>query len=242
MRTLYAMSYSPWSERARWVLLHHRLEFTEEAHYPLIGELKLRSRAQRWRGRVSVPLLVDGSNPIMGSLAIAEYVDAMGGESALFPGDLRGPIRELNARIEPTFQCGRAWFSQTLDDAAALELSPVSLRSWPLAARSARLAAAYLARKHPTPVANLVELFQQGFREIRQTLAGKPYVHGEFTYADIACATALQFVSPLPDVYVPLGAASRSCWQHAELCSEFADLIAWRDQLYRLHRPLSAAR
>jgi glutathione S-transferase len=240
MRTLYAMPYSPWSERARWVLLHHRLDFTEEPHFPLIGELKLRSRAGRWRGRVSVPLLIDGSNPIMDSLAIAEYVDAMGSEASLFPGDLRGPIRALNARVEPTFQCGRAWFSQSIDDAAALELAPASLRSWPMAARAARLASAFLARKHPTPAANLVELFQAGYREIRELLDGKPYVHDGFTYADIACATALQFVSPLADAYVPLGAASRKCWQHPELCREFADLIAWRDNLYRLHRPLTA--
>jgi glutathione S-transferase len=238
MRTLYSLPYSPWTERVRWVLLHHGFEFVEQPHTPLIGELSLRVRARRFRGRVSVPLLVDGSNPVMDSLAIAEYVDAMGGQSSLFPGDLRGPIRVWNAQLEPTCWCGRAWLTSSMDDAAALELMPAALRSLPFAVQSARLGAAFIARKHPTPTGDLQQRFAEGYREIRQALAGKPYVHYDFTYADIVCATALQFVSPLPDAYLPIGAASRSCWRHAALCDEFSDLIGWRDDLYRRHRPL----
>jgi glutathione S-transferase len=238
MRTLYSLPYSPWSERVRWVLLHHGVEFSEEAHTPLIGELGLRRRAHRFRGRVTVPLLVDGSNPVMESLAIAEYVDALGEQASLFPGDLRGPIRALNAQLEPTFWCGRAWFTRSLDDAAALELLPAGLRSLPFAVHSARLGVAFIARKNPTPAGDIESRLQEGLREVRRLLDGKPYVHDGFTYADIACATALQFVSPLDETYLPLAAALRKCWQHRELCQEFADLVAWRDALYRQHRPL----
>ncbi|HEY2736014.1 MAG TPA: hypothetical protein VGI70_18580, partial [Polyangiales bacterium] len=140
-------------------------------------------------------------------------------------------------KIEPTCWSGRAWFTHSLDDAGALELMPAGLRSLPFAAKSARLASAFIARKHPTPIANIEQQLRSGFQEIRQTLAGRDHVFDGFTYGDIICATTLQFISPLDDAYVPLGAAVRQCWHHPALCAEFQDLLAWRDRLYRSYRP-----
>jgi glutathione S-transferase len=238
MRTLYVLPYSPWSERARWALLHHRFEFTEQEHVPLVGELGLRKRARRWRGRATVPLLLDGQNPVMNSLAIAEYVDAMGSQPSLFPGELRAPIRALNARVEPTFLAARAWLSSSIDDASVLELVPSSLRKLPFAVTAAKLGTAFVARKHEVSFDDVVERMRAGFADIRALLAGRAYVHDAFTYADIICATALQFVAPVDDRFIPLGPATRRCWRHAALCEEFADLIAWRDQIYQRHRAL----
>jgi glutathione S-transferase len=239
MRTLYVLPNSPWSERARWVLLHHRLEFVEKEHLPMLGELSLRLRTRRFSEQVTVPLLIDVENPVRDSLAIAEYVDAMGGETSLFPGELRGPIRELNDKLEPTLNAVRAaLLGAELDHEAALELAPPALRRLPLAAGGVKLGAAFLARKYRTSFDNVEARLREGYHEIRALLGGRPYVHDNFTYADILCATALQGVCPVDDCYIEIGAASRKRWHNAELRHEFGDLIDWRDAIYRAHRPL----
>jgi glutathione S-transferase len=242
MRRLYFMPYSCWSERARWALLHHRFEFVEIEHVPLLGELGLRVRTRRWRGRATVPLLVDGENPVRESLPIAEYADALGSQASLFPGSLRSPIRELHARVEPTVAALRAYLASSLDDAATLELTPPGLRNVPLALSASRLSLAFLARKHGVSFDEIDARLRAGYQALRTLLSGRRYVHEQgFTYADIICATALQALAPVDDRFVALGPATRRCWQHAELASEFADLLAWRDEIYRLHRPASIA-
>lgn len=62
MARLYAESFAPWCEKARWALDHHRVPYDYTEHLPMIGELRLRSAARKWSGRVTVPLLVDGSS------------------------------------------------------------------------------------------------------------------------------------------------------------------------------------
>jgi glutathione S-transferase len=59
-----------------------------------------------------------------------------------------------------------------------------------------------------------------------------------FTYADIAAAQVLQFVSPVAASYraVRIGKANRECFEHPKLAPEYRDLVAWRDALYARHR------
>lgn len=243
-RTLYVMPYSPWSERARWALLHHGIAFEEKAHVPIVGELALRARAKRPFGTTSVPLLVEDGTPYMDSLAIAEHADAIGHGPKLIPAALRPAILELNALAERIAQAGRARVTQAAfeDDAAALELMPPRLRRLPFAAASAKLGAWLVTRKHPTPRQEYETQLREGFLELRQRLGGRPYVHDGFTYADILVATSLQFVSPVDDRYLPIGPATRRRWGHEELAREFAELVAWRDALYAKHRPLAQQR
>jgi len=61
-----------------------------------------------------------------------------------------------------------------------------------------------------------------------------------FSYADVICASVLQFVAPVSDRFVPLEPATRRSFTHPELAREFADLLAWRDALYEAHRPIAA--
>jgi glutathione S-transferase len=60
-----------------------------------------------------------------------------------------------------------------------------------------------------------------------------------FTFADIACAQILGFVSP-PSFGLKLGKASRRGFTDRALAQEYADLIAWRDALYEAYRPKAA--
>ena len=58
----------------------------------------------------------------------------------------------------------------------------------------------------------------------------------EFSYADIALAMPLQFVTPVSDQYINMGDQHRKTMENIELAKEFKDLIDWRDRLYEKHR------
>ena len=65
---------------------------------------------------------------------------------------------------------------------------------------------------------------------------GRRCLLGEFSYADIAMASALQFVAPVGDEHIRLGPATRRAWTDLDLAGELTDLIEWRDQLYASRR------
>ena len=237
---LYTMPYSAWSERARFALLHHGLPFEEREHLPLLGEFALRARARRYFSRVSVPLLVDDDLAIMDSLAIAEHADRIGKASRLFPPEHHEAIRMLNERLEPMFQAARAHAITVSrqDEEAALDLVPEALRGLPFAASTGRLGARIVAWKHPTPSRGIDTLLCDGLEQVRRALEGRPYIHEDFSYADIIAATAVQQVAPVSERYVPIGPVKRRTWAHPAIASEFEDLVLWRDALYEKHRPL----
>jgi glutathione S-transferase len=85
MLTLVGEYFSPWTEKARWALDHHRLEYRYREHVPLLGEALLRVRADRLTGRVSVPLLITDTGPILDSFAIAQHADRIGRGARLSP-------------------------------------------------------------------------------------------------------------------------------------------------------------
>jgi glutathione S-transferase len=130
MPTLYVIHHSPWSERARWALRHHRIDFEEREHVPLIGELALRSRSRK-PGKVSVPLLLDGDEAISGSLEIGAYVDAKGKRAKLFPDGSEPRIRALHEALEDPLSAARERFVRDLatDAEAQLEVVPSFLRA-----------------------------------------------------------------------------------------------------------------
>jgi glutathione S-transferase len=239
-RTLLVLPYSPWSERARWVLLHHGLAFEERAHVPLLGELALRIRARRPFGFVSVPLLVDDGIAVMDSFAIAEHVDGIGHGDKLLPEAARDEIRALNARIEPLFDAARARSVRSLlkDDQHALAIAPSVIRRLPFAVAVTRVGSRFVARKHRTSFDDPDARMRAGLQAIRSALGGRDYVRDGFSYADIVAATALQFVHAVPDRYIPIDPSLRASWAHPELAAEFADLLAWRDAVYAKHRPV----
>jgi glutathione S-transferase len=242
-RILYVIPYSPWSERARFALLHHRCEFQEREHVPVMGELALRIRSGRPFSNVSVPMLVEDGTAIIDSLAIAEHVDAHGAGTRLFPTEHRDAIHALNASIEPIFQAARARAIRRNmeDDETALDMVPPALRKLPFAVETSRLGSRFIAWKHPTPVDGILQSMVWGLAEIRKALRGREYVHGAFTYADIIAASALQFVEPVDDRYIPISPVKRRTWSDPELAGEFNDLVRWRDALYAKHRPVTSA-
>lgn len=243
MIELLALSYSPWSEKARWALDHHRIAYRERAYVPMLGELPLRLRVGKLRGKITVPILFDGDQVLFDSYAIAQHADRVGSGSKLFRGDAPDPVAPWNAKSEEALAAGRERVVARIGaDPEAKRESLESVvpsilvgPSMPVAA----LATRFLARKHGAPGRTLEasdRALSEILRELRAALGGKPYLLGDFSYADVAMAVVLQMVTPVSDAYLRLRPATRRCWTNEPLATEFADLLAWRDDLYARHR------
>ncbi len=245
MIELLAISYSPWSEKARWALDHHGVQYTEVEYAPLIGEPALRKRLGKWRGPISVPLLLKADGSISDSFAIARYAEDIGSHpTSLFPAGHAEAITEWNQHSEEALFAGRALVTiRTMEDPIArAEAMP---RMSPALSKALRLpftafGAAYLRHKYkygksPTPHRAALS---KSLCALRDTLAdGRPYLIGEtFSYADLAMATALQCVRPVTDEFIKLRPATRGVWTDEAFASEFAPLLEWRDRIYQDHR------
>jgi glutathione S-transferase len=243
MPTLYVIHHSPWSERARWALLHHRIKFEEREHVPLVGEVTLRMRTRK-PGKASVPLLIDGSEAISGSLAIGEYVDAKGKKEKLFPAGSRERIQSLFDALEDPLSAARERFVRDLvtDSEAQLESLPPFLRALPMATLSARIGTAFVASKYNARIGMVDDRIRGGLRAVREALAGKPYVFDAFSFADIVATSIVQAIAPGDDKYVAFPPATRRLWQHEKLAREFGDLVKWRDAVYEKHRRIRRRR
>lgn len=237
MPTLYLVHRSPWSERALFALLHHRIAFDEREHVPLIGELALRRRAKS--SRASVPLLVADDGVVQGSVAIGEWADAHGKRSKLFPEAERERIHALHAALEDPLNAARERFFRDLavDRDAQLESSPTPLRKLGLGPLSARIGAAFLARKYGARVGSVDDRIRAGLRTVSEAVGKKNYVLDELSFADIVASSIVGAISPVADEYAPCPPAVRKMRTHEKLLAEFPHLVEWRDALYAKHRP-----
>ncbi len=243
MAELFGLSYSPWTEKARWALEHHRVSYRYVEHLPMLGEPYLRWKAQRLTGRVTVPLFVDGGAPIMDSLSIAAHADRTGRSSPLFPAEHRDAIQDWNARSERALAAARGLVvartaaSPRAKVEALPPLIPKPLR--PALTSVASMGLAFFRLKYGLDAAGegeRREVIASELRTLRDALAGRPYLFEGFTYADIAMATVLQAVRPVDGAFLPLRSATREAWTDPVLAPQFEDLIAWRDALYTNHR------
>ena len=240
--TLYAASYSPWSEKARWALDHADVAFVEVAYTPMLSEASFRFKRGSLKGAVSIPTLLGADGPISDSLLIARWADGQG-DGSLFPEAHMEEIKEWNYRCEAALSAGRILATRRVagSEAARREALPAPLRGalYPFFAPLADLGIAFLTRKYGFGEA----ASERAEQAIRKTLeAGRSAIVREgghpvgdrFTFADIALANSLHFVSP--HASLRMGEATRACFTQPALAHEFADLLAWRDACYEAHR------
>jgi glutathione S-transferase len=244
MAILYAESFAPWCEKARWALDHHGVTYGYREHVPLTGEPALRMATRRLSGRLTVPLLIDGSEVLMDSVAIARYGERNGTGAALFPSAHETEIAAWNATSETVMTCGRAMLLPRMRrmPAALREQLPPSI---PRTLRGALVplasaAIAYLMRKYAIQAndAQHEAASREALDALRRVLAdGREFILGRsFSFADIAMATSLQFIQPVAGRYIALGPATREAWTHHGLAGDYADLLRWRDRLYEAQR------
>ncbi|WP_437307288.1 glutathione S-transferase [Sorangium sp. So ce388] len=253
MNELLGLVFSPWTEKARWALDVRRVPYTFRHYLPLIGEPALRAKLRRLTGRVSVPVLTTDEGRVLdGSTDIARWADGRGAGPTLFPAEHEAEIARFIDLSERALSAGRARaLSRMLaDDEALAEMAPGPVRRalGPLASRLGALGVRRTLRKYgghavdgeahgeahlQTQVAALDELRAT---LARKTLAGTgpKTLLDSFTFADITMSQVL--VNAAPPAALKLGAASRRCFSDPELGDRYADLIAWRDELYRAFR------
>lgn len=241
---LVALSFSPWSEKARWALDHHSVSYREIEHVPLFGEPLLRLRARTLRGRVTVPLLVDGGEVFMDSWNIARYAERVGKGTPLFVDDPHQSIETWNKRSDMVLSSGRALLLRRVirkPEALQEALPPfMPQRLRPRLRFASKLGAVYLSFKYETqaldPATHRARI-ERGLVALRAALQGPDgYLLGSFSYADIAMAVALQVIEPVSDQYLRIGPHTRLCWTDPDFAEDFSDLLAWRDRIYAKHR------
>jgi glutathione S-transferase len=248
MMHLVGVPASPWSERARWVLDHHRIPHRFTSYAPILDEPWLRVLSRTPMDRLTLPVLRDGSQVIAGSFEVALHGERAGTGPRLVP-DISTVIR-WNKLSDLAIAAGRTLVARRIvgDDAALAESLPERvpgpLRS--LMVPFARARARALAGKHglDPEAARVAEVaLRRALEELRTELAarGRHLLGGRFSYADIAMATALQRVCPPAAEHAHLGAAGRAVRTQPVLVDDFGDLLAWRDEIYAGHRARAMA-
>lgn len=243
MYTLIGLKVSPWSEKARWALDHHRIPYRKVEYLPLFGEPLLRLALRRPSGRVSVPVLFAGTETLTDSLEIARHADRVGQGPPLCPPGLADEVEQWNRAAEQAMGVQRARvLGRTGQSQEALLANlprwvpaPLGRTSLPLVS----LATNYVLRKYgdtPTGPEAGHALLRETLLELRRALGGRPYLLGEFSLADVVMGAALQGIRPVAAHHWPLRSALREVWTEPELSREFGDLLEWRDALYDRHR------
>ncbi|MFT3922863.1 MAG: glutathione S-transferase N-terminal domain-containing protein [Myxococcales bacterium] len=249
---LWYLPYSPWSEKARWALDVLGVPYRKRIYQPLIGELGLRALVKRPRGRVSVPVLRTASGAIAESLDIARYAGAharaQGSRIELFPAGRERDIARYDALSEAGLSAGRARALQRLleKDSALAELVPPVLRAGlgKLAPRLAAMAIRRTLRKyeadrvsesaHERVLGEALDALRADLK--RSTAQAEPKTLLEhFSYADITMAQILAFIEP-PKLGLRIGTETRETFRDPVFGPRYADLIAWRDELYEKYR------
>ena len=211
-------------------------------YVPMVGEPWLRLLLRRPRGRVTVPLLIDGIERFEDSTEIARWADARGNSSPLFPKDKQDAVTSLVDRSERVLALGRVRATAAVSQSkeALRESVPAPFNAaGPLADATAWLGVRHLRRKYGFSDAAPAQLDAELgplLEELSQELGGRAYFLDQFSFADIAVAVSLQFVRPVAQRYIRLGPTSRGAWTSEPLSERFRDLLRWRDGLYERHR------
>ncbi|ATB28372.1 glutathione S-transferase family protein [Melittangium boletus] len=239
---LFGIPFSPWTEKARWALDHHRLDYTFQEHGPVLGELRLRALMRQPTGRVTVPVL-EADRWYKDSFEIARHADGLGGGPRLFPQAHLDEIAAWNTRSEVALAAGRAMFLLgSMDQPRFLDTVlppgvPAGIRPLlrPLVRRGMEsLIHKYKMRedagRHEDVLTSALDALAAAVSPER------PYLLGAFSYADIAMAVTLQGVSPVDEAFMSAGLGGREAWSQPRLAERYAGLLQWRDALYAKHR------
>jgi glutathione S-transferase len=241
---LTGLAYSPWTERARWALDHHRIDYRYAEHVPLLGEPVLRWKARRagLSGRTTVPLLRGENTALMDSMDIIRWADVQGsGESLRADSQtvadwlpaIEDGLSAVRARVTAGVLADRA--AQVASAKAAVPDLLAGVFA-PVAVQGAR----FIARKHRVDLDDR-EAHRSTCRSLaermRKQIGGRTFADGERIGAlDLLFCSFLQGIGPVGAPWMPLDPAIERVWTDAPLAEEFGDLLAWRDRLYSAHR------
>lgn len=243
--TLHGLSYSPWTERARWALDHHGIRYRWAVHRLYLGEGALRRRAKSKPGeRASVPLFVDGELIVRDSMDIVRHADRVGRGTKLIDDEVR--VNELAALVEPGLHAmrGRVTAGTIASPACirehASEVVPAFMAGLlgPVVVRAAR----FIGDKYQASLerdGRNLEAIRQTLRELRGRIDTSFVPEPTTLRAEhVLFATFLQGIQPVTAPHIKLKPATRAVWTCEPLLEEAAELLAWRDAVYARARSL----
>jgi glutathione S-transferase len=236
--TLVGLSYSPWTQRARWALEHHHLGYDYREYLPVLGEPRLRIETGRLRGRVSVPALVTPHGSIVDSLAIARHADRLGDGSPLCEGHEEAVARWVEL-AEGALHAARSLVIGAVERDPEAQVESVKLPvPDPIKGPIARFGSAALRWKWGARAteAEGEEAIARVLDSARDAIGGGGYADRTFSFADVVLAGVVQCVLPVADRFIPLGPATRRAWTRPRLAARYEDVVAWRDALFEKHR------
>jgi glutathione S-transferase len=247
---LIGISISPFSDRAKWALDHHRLPYKYSEHVVIFGEPSLRWKLRRFTGGVTAPALIDGKTRLMDSWDIARYADERGAAPKLFPEALLDRIQEWNSVSEELLDDSRVLMSKRISGDAEAKRAmlpaviPTTLRG-PLQGL-VNVGMTYLAWSFKYGSLSMQERearLRANLTRIREATRERDYLVGDqFTYADVTIACGLQGISPVKGRGVAKNEAIRRAWTDPELSQEFRDVLSWRDKIVIQHMPKQSSR
>jgi len=237
-RTLVYLPVSPWSEKARWALDHHRLEYRAVEHLPLVFEPALRILGKRPFEKITVPMLFDAGEVFRDSLEIARHADAVGAGDKLFAREAE--VLAMNDLAERFMFAARARLLPRLaaDREALAESLPTPMRlASPVFVPVARRVTRYLIDKYgrERAPAETESAMTKILDHVATLVAKGDYLVGDaFSFADVAMSCALGFVKP--HAKATLGPANRRVFSDDGMASEYGRLLDWRDRIVLRHR------
>lgn len=243
--TLWSLSYSPWSDRARWALDQCRVEYERHAYAPLLGEPAMRMRTGNWTRLVSVPVMLTDEGVLTDSLEICRYADRHRASDVptLFPEDDADTLTRMHAMSETALAAGRALGLRRILDQERDALDafvPPAMKALGGVARS--IAAAGVRRTLHKYADVTPENPAQALTDFLDSLAdaiaggtehddGPTTLLEELSFADITMAQGLAFIRP-PNSHLRLGDASRRAYTWGACPDGYDAVFAWRDALY----------
>lgn len=243
MNELTGMYFSPWTERARWALDHHKIPYQYTEYTTLLGQPLLRLKAGKPFGKVSVPLLITPNERLNDSFEIAAYADTKSTGYPLIPSAHLAEIRRWTESAEVALYSARLRATRRIQ--ASREALADRLPGYtPKFMRSALTPMAYVATEYILRKYRLEEDSDEAllrnmdgfFDKADKALNGRKFVFEKFSFADIVIATAIQAITPVDDKYIYLGLPSRRCMCEPYLADKYSPLIQWRDGIYEQYR------
>ena len=232
--TMYGITYSPWTYKARWALAWHRLDYRYKEYVVMLSKPLLRLRLNRWSKPITAPLAVVNGQILDSSLKIAQWADEQGAGSSLHMN--HADVKAWDHVADEFMQLGRFRLTHGYaSDARALKAAvPPVFQRMPGALFLGKMGLRYMKKTYPLDVQpeTVEDQMAERLRAVRAGLKDREHFLSGPSYADISVACALQMVDPVEDALLPLAPEARPHWSSTRLTEEFADLLQWRDGIF----------
>jgi len=228
------ITFSPWSFKARWALEWHHIDYSYQEHLLMVGQLGLRLKL-RQLSPATVPSMITSSERLKDSFSIAKWADRTGSGTDLMTSSHE--VAQWNQVSESLLQLGRirCTFSVQNDNAALKASVPPPLDKLPGALAVAKLGVKYILNTYPigTQRDDLENQMATHLATAQDAIGQQEFLLKQPSYADMAVASALQFVSPTDNHYMPLPKTVSAHWASDSLAAKFPALLEWRDMVFQ---------